>query len=379
MIQSKTSFLFFSLLRYAIGTSDTIPAMSFFEMKHAFDMARKQSLVGVLYAALERGNIRPTDIQEHQEEFEDMLMEWMGDKVKIERRNKKINQDTADVSSWMLHNGFETCLLKGQGNALLYPNPLLRTPGDIDLWTRSKKLSRAKDNVDAIISFAKNNGQRDTRAVYHHVTGLEWNGTEIELHYRPQFLQNFVHNARLQRLFIQNADVQFNHNVMIGGHLVAVPTPRFNVVFQLSHIYIHLFEQGIGLRQILDYFYVLKSYAASTDKANAGWDKLLSDLGLRDIAGAITWILIHELGMNKEWAVVTSDKRRGRFVLKEILQGGNFGKYDERNARFGYTKFGRNVQRLVRDLRLVRYFPSEALSEPFFRLWHAWWRRQHNA
>lgn len=352
--------------------------MSFVKIADIFCMARKQSLVGILYAAVEKGDVRPTDIQVHQGEFEDLLMEWIGQKVKIERRNKKINQDANDVSSWLLQNGFESCLLKGQGNALLYPNCFLRTPGDIDLWTRLKKPATRKENENAVISFARRNGRKESRAVYHHITGLEWNGTEIELHYRPQFLQSFIHNARLQSFFINNADEQFHHFAKLGNGKVAVPISAFNIVFQLSHIYIHLFQEGIGLRQILDHYYVLKSYSEEGDTEPTDWNALLNYLGLLNIAGAIMWILEKKLGMNREWAVVKPDEHRGRFVLDEIVQGGNFGKYDERNARFGSSKFGRNLQRLFRDLRLVRYFPSEALSEPFFRLWHAWWRFKHN-
>lgn len=378
MTHSQTVDCFFAMLRYAIGTDGSVPPMSLADLKRVYGMAAKQSLMGVLYVALERGNVRPTDIQEHQDEFKDLLMEWMGEKVKIERGNKKVSQDAAAVSAWMLQNGFETCLLKGQGNALLYPNPSLRTPGDIDLWTRLKRPACIEESVCEVIAFARKNGQKDPRAVYHHVTGLEWNDTEIELHYRPQFLQSFAHNARLQQFFLDNADGQFHHFVRMGDGQVAVPVPAFNIVFQLSHIFVHLFQEGIGLRQILDYYYVLKSYAEEGGKDSTDWNALLNYLGLFNIAGAIMWILEEKLGMNCDWSIVSADEKRGRFVLNEILQGGTFGKYDERNARFGHTKFGRNVQRLVRDLRLVRYFPSEALSEPFFRLWHAWWRRKHN-
>lgn len=352
--------------------------MSYIEIDNIYGMARKQSLVGILYAAVKRGNMRPTDIQVHQGEFEDLLMEWIGQKAKIERRNKIINQDASDVSSWLLQNGFESCLLKGQGNALLYPNRFLRTPGDIDLWTRFKKPATHKESENAVMSFARKNSRKESRAVYHHITGIEWNGTEIELHYRPQFLQSFIHNARLQRFFMDNADEQFHHFVKMGSGQVAIPFSTFNIVFQLSHIYIHLFQEGIGLRQILDYYYVLKSHSEEEHKDSTDWNALLNYLGLKNIARAIMWILTEKLGMDSSFAVVKPDERRGRFVLNEMLEGGNFGKYDERNARFGSSKFGRNVQRLFRDLRLVRYFPSEALSEPFFRLWHAWWRFRHN-
>ena len=50
-----------------------------------------------------------------------------------------------------------------------------------------------------------------------------------------------------------------------------------------------------------------------------------------------------------------------------------FGKHDVRN-RFGRSQLGHNLQRVYRDMRLVRYFPAEALCEPFFRVWHYFWR-----
>lgn len=375
---NDTHSLFFSLLRYAIGTGDGVAPMTFADVREVYDMARRQSMAAVLYGALEKGGFRPADADGHQDEFEDLLMEWMGEKVKTVRMNGKIDKDVAGVTEWLDGNGFETCLLKGQGNALLYPDPTLRTAGDIDLWVRTKEHHGLEHDTREVIRFVREHGRHEGNAIYHHADGLEWNGAEVELHYRPHFMQNLIHNARLQRFFFSNADNQFRHFAKIGGRPVAVPTLEFDIVFQLSHIYQHLFNEGIGLRQVLDYFYVLKAYHESEAKAATDWKRLLAHLGLGGIAGAVTWILTEAFGMSRDWAVVAPDGRRGRFVLDEILRGGNFGKYDERNRRFGRSWTGRNVQRMVRDLRLVRYFPSEALGEPLFRLWHAWWRVRHN-
>ena len=64
-------------------------------------------------------------------------------------------------------------------------------------------------------------------------------------------------------------------------------------------------------------------------------------------------------------------------MLNEVLEAGNFGKHDERN-RFGRSQLGYNLQRvLYRDMRVVRYFPAEALCEPIFRTWHFFWRLRH--
>lgn len=369
---------FFALLRYAIGTSDTVPTMTLAEIQAAYGMARKQSLVGMLYAAMEKGNVRPTDIDEHQNEFEDLLMMWMGDKVKIERRNKKLDKDTVEVIRWLDSQSFEACLMKGQGNALFYPNPSSRTPGDIDLWVRTKRHSDLEQDSREIISFVRKNGDPKGRALYHHVHGFEWNKVEVEMHYRPSFMLSFVHNYRLQHFFLDHADKQFSHAITLDGQQVAYPTDKFNIVYEIEHIYRHLFREGIGLRQIVDYFYLLKHYASVPKDKSVDFDKLLGYLGLRGIASAIMWILTEKIGMDKNWAIIKPNAKRGQFVLNEILLSGNFGHFDKRNTRLKETQVGRNVERFIRDLRLVRYFPSEALSEPFFRLWHAWWRFRHN-
>ena len=126
------------------------------------------------------------------------------------------------------------------------------------------------------------------------------------------------------------------------------------------------------MRQLLDYYYVLENDVGDSIDYNI----LFSYLGIRHIAGAIMWILIECFGMTPGKALVPVDESRGRFVLNEILQGGNFGKYDMR-YKFGESGLGRNLQRLYRDCRLLRYFPSEAISEPIFRLWHFIWRQRH--
>lgn len=379
---------FFALLRYALGTGDILPTMTFAEIQEVYNVAKKQSLVALLYAAMEKGNIRPTDVHDHEDEFEELLMEWLGERVKTARRNGIINRDVAEVTRWLDSKGFECCLLKGQGNALLYSDSSIRTPGDIDLWIRSKERMSVEEDSRKIIDLVRRHSKGEWCALYHHAEGLDWKGTPVELHYRPRFMLNLINNARLQRYFRSHEDKEFHNFVMIGGEKIAMPTAEFNVVFQLCHILEHVMHEGIGLRQIVDYYYVLKkldskSLAPNPSPEGRGGEKhefgqLLHCLGLHQIAGAVMWILVTQLGMSRDRMIAKPDERRGRFMLHEILLGGNFGHFDHRNVRFGNNQLGKNVQRIIRDIRLVRYFPSEALSEPFFRLWHAWWRWRHN-
>lgn len=374
--------LFFRLLRFALGTENTCPKMHLREWQAMFQLARKQALTGFIGSSLNAisGNVLIETDQKSKDAFEDLIMEWTGEVVKIARRNQKVNKDVVEEFHKLETKGLACCLLKGQGNALMYPNPDSRTSGDIDVWVRGKGCPITDANICKIIQLVKV-AKPDSMATYHHIDAPDMNGTPVEVHYRPQFLFFYPHDKRLQQFFIDNADKQFTHKVSFDGTETAVPTAGFNAVFQLSHIYNHLFHEGIGLRQIVDYYYVLRSLALSSKgKADltATREKILRQCGLYHIAGALMWIMITHLGMDKDWAIVKPNERLGRFVLREILRGGNFGKYDKRNAKYGNSQLGKNVQRVIRDIRLVRYFPSEALSEPLFRLWHAWWRHKHN-
>lgn len=370
--------LFFRILRFALGNEADCPKMHLSEWREMFRIAKEQAITGFIGSALRNidGNVLIENDAKNQDAFTDLIMDWMGEVVKIARRSQKVNNDVIEEFRKLESKGLQCCLLKGQGIVLMYPNHDSRTPGDIDVWVQFKDTVNTDGNIRRIIKMAKK-VLPNSKASYHHIDIPEINGTPVEAHYRPQFLFSYWHNKHLQEYFNEYTDEQFNNKVKFGNAQIAVPTSEFDIIFQLTHIYNHLFHEGIGLRQIIDYYYVLKAYASLPHKSSMDWNKQLSHLGLRNIAGAIMWILTNEFGMSQDWVIVSSDKSRGTFVLNEILQGGNFGKSDKR-YHFGTSAFGKNLQRLQRDCRLLSYFTSEALSEPIFRLWHVWWRYKHN-
>lgn len=212
------------------------------------------------------------------------------------------------------------------------------------------------------------------KACYHHIEFPSYKGVEVEVHYRPSFLLCFWHNRKLQKYYEKVKEVQFLHRVKLGEQgEVAIPTAEFNLIFQLTHIYAHLLNEGIGLRQLLDYFFVLLH---ADIKNVVELQRILKHIGLWKFAGAIMYIMHELFGMPASRLIVPPKEKYGKFVLNEVLEAGNFGKHDERN-RFGRSKLGHNLQRVYRDMRLVKYFPAEALSEPFFRTWHYFWRMKN--
>lgn len=416
---SQQQRIFFEFLRFCIGTVQEVPSsMKGADWRVLYAMARKQCLVGVLFDGIKR---LPADVGMDK----GLLFQWMAQNQTLRKANARLDKAAVEVAEWFGKKGFRTCVLKGQGNALLYPSGMERTPGDIDLWV---------DGGDRkVVSFVRSLSP-DEKVCYHHIGFPEYNGVEVEVHFRPSFLFCFRHNRRLQGYYERVMDEQFAHRVKLGGQgEVAVPKAEFNLIFQLTHIFTHLMNEGIGLRQLLDYFFVLKNtdfigntdgdaFFANTDctdntdriggNAESGgfWANtncsdntdriggnvdgdgfllntnctdltdrgLLQDelrrLGLWEFAGAVMYIMKEVFGLEDNRLIVPPDVKRGRLVLKEVLEAGNFGQYDKRNW-FGHSALGHNLQRLYRDMRLVRYFPEEALSEPFFRIWHFFWRK----
>ena len=405
---SQQQRIFFEFLRFCIGTVQEVPSsLKGADWRVLYAMARKQCLVGVLFDGIKR---LPADVGMDK----GLLFQWMAQNQTLRKANARLDKAAVEVAEWFGRKGFRTCVLKGQGNALLYPPGMERTPGDIDLWV---------DGGDRkVVSFVRSLSP-DEKVCYHHIGFPEYNGVEVEVHFRPSFLFCFRHNRRLQGYYERVMDEQFAHKVKLGEQgEVAVPKAEFNLIFQLTHIFTHLMNEGIGLRQLLDYFFLLKNtdfigntdgdgfllntdFTDNTDKFLGSTDgdgfllntdftdytdriggnadgvdrRLLQDelrrLGLWEFAGAVMYIMKEVFGLEDNRLIVPPDVKRGRLVLKEVLEAGNFGQYDKRNW-FGHSALGHNLQRLYRDMRLVRYFPEEALSEPFFRIWHFFWRKR---
>lgn len=374
--------------------------------------AKQQSIQGIYWMGVRRlGELKenkPTD---------DDVMKWMAACGKLVNRNNHVTEKSAWVAKNFQTEGFRSCLLKGQGNALFYPDPTLRYPGDIDIWVsptpnpspagRGTKVSPTGGDIEGASSAALqrskgSSGSRrssfhfslftnrededirtviaycrqfvpDAKACYHHIDFLNAGDVPVEVHYRPSWLNNPFNNRCLQQYFLEHADAQFANQQPQG---FAVPTWDFNLVFLLSHIANHLLHEGIGLRQVVDYYYLLKSNP-DRDSIDA-YEKEFKRLGLLPFARQLMWVLCQVLGLEEQLLVARQDERRGRLLLNEMMAGGNLGKHDERFLSGSYSSaFKSNLQRLVRDLRMMRYFPSECLWEPPFRIWHYFWRRKH--
>ena len=104
----------------------------------------------------------------------------------------------------------------------------------------------------------------------------------------------------------------------------------------------------------------------------------LKYLGLWKFAGAVMYVLKEVLGLSEDKMIVPMDEKRGRLLLAEILNGGNFGRHFTKYAGFTHQSMGKKYfLKIWRNMHFVRYYPAEALCEPLFRTWHFFWRLKY--
>lgn len=325
-------------------------------------IAQKQALTALIYWGISK---LPTDMRPPKK----LLYKWYAESEIIKKKNEKVNAVVAEVTEMFERAGIENCILKGQGNALMYESPFIRIPGDIDIW-----INRSKAIMDhgALVVGEKRLAVKKNS--YRHIEIGLFHDVEVEIHLRPSFMNNLIHNHRLQKWFDRQAQQQYSHAAELpgGAGKMNMPTNEFNLVYQLCHITNHFFYEGIGLRQFVDYYYLLKG-ADHVDKDQ--FRQLLKDFGLSQMAGAVMYVERELLGLEDQYLMVPVDSKRGRFLMREIIKSGNFGMFDSRvPGKHRKTAIGRNIERLRRDFRMMWLFPSESLWEPVFRLYHYLWR-----
>lgn len=359
----KQQKIFFDFLRFCIGSAKEIPgSLKEVDWKELYRIAQKQALLGVLFHGIRR---LPKELAPEQK----LLMQWMVMAEMIRKQNIKLFQDSVKVCQNFENEGFANCILKGQGNALLYPDHYMRTPGDIDIYLAGGR----KRVMQYINKVCPNQVMR-----YHHVD-FPVMKTAIEVHFTPSYMFFPIHNSRMQKWFGKVMGEQCNYRVSLpdGYGEIHVPQVSFNVIYILSHLYRHIFTEGIGLRQLLDYYFVVMMWhtdltnLTDSDSADlAALQRELKRLGLWKFAGAVMYVLHEVFGLEEDMMIVPINEKEGMFLLDEIMRGGNFGQYDDRlGDKTGEGKVHRYFRMSLRNMRFVRHYPSEALCEPLFRTW----------
>lgn len=336
--------LFIEITQFSLGTRDVFSrAPSDSEWVDLYREALKQCVSSILLEGIER-------LPVEQKPSRLLLLRWIG-MVQMNENTYMLQCERGkELTKRFGEQGYKSCVLKGIGLAQLYPIPSHRQSGDIDLWVDCERKE--------LMKWLKSQCATE-HVLWHHVDAKFFDDVSTEIHYQPSWLYNPFYNKRLQKWF----ENQKTEQMLVNADLIfAYPTVRFNAVYALVHVYHHLLDEGIGIRHVVDYHYILKSLPTE-EKVSVIAD--LKRFGMMRLAKAMMWVLQKVCRTPKDYLLCECDEKEGRFLLDEIMRGGNFGHYRRDKRR-------RNS--INRMFAFLPHYPQEVLWMVPWKCWHKCWR-----
>ena len=362
--------LFYQLLRMALGRQVCLPhTPNEQEWKALYELAKKQSLIGVCFAGVQK-------LQTQRQEPPEMTyLTWMGMAAKIQQRNEVVSRQCVELQGQLAADGLRSCVLKGQGVGALYrvhendndnnqnssDLSMLRQSGDIDVWVDT-------DEEGALRWVKKYQRELDFDYKHVHLDVLE--GTSVEVHYRPSTSRVPWYMKRVEHFTREKAC--WTNAVALGDGMVNVPSLEFNLVFILQHIFGHLFAEEMTLKQYLDYYFVLKqAHEKGADVQEAY--RWMQRMGMGSFARATMWLLHEVFGMPEEWMICEADADEGRFLLDRVMAKEQKAKSGEHGSvRWHLSVFWAQQSK---NLHLLTHYPLEVLFSPIWLARHFFWKR----
>ena len=319
------------------------------EWKDLMEQAKRQTLLGILFDGM-------LSLPLEQQPEEEIRLKWFWKVNKIEQANRKQNQVLVAFTEKLQEKGFRALLLKGQSYAALYPNPLHRQSGDIDLYIGRK-------NYQAIcqeIKDRKDMGQIKGENFLH--TNVVWQGVDIELHRIAALFSNYFKQRRFVKWGEQMLESStYTFTPMGQQKNINVPDSVFSSLFVFYHMLFHFFHGGVGLRQLCDWARMLHVYHTEIDQEVL--KRELCYYGLMQPWQVFGYILVHQIGLpQEEFPFYKDTYNKSVKVSEDILKQGNFGHYSENKLPFSSNYVIRKGKRYFyhtrRYINTMKLFPS---------------------
>lgn len=336
----------FALLRFSIGVDKQFDSrLTAEQWQQLYEEAKRQAMRGVLYDGVRRLDASaapPLPI----------AMKWARNRETLNGLNELFNSEAARLTELFESRGHHTAILKGQANARLYPDPQSRQPGDIDIW-----VDGGRQSVEEMLDGLGMMEGADTDQAHHiHLAGSAAK-VPVEVHNRPSH-GNFNRrtNARLQAWLT----AQLEQGTEMCPEGFRTPSLPFAMMMQLSHISVHLLLEGLGMRQVTDYYMLLRS--ASIEERQLVADNL-KRMGLHHVGGALMWVLGETLHLEPKQMLTRPNHRRGKWMLDRIIDGGNFGLQVVPSLHDKHrTSWQSFVEQRRHHWQLMMFNPSESVS-----------------
>ncbi len=244
---------------------------------------------------------------------EEIYLRWKSFTMRSIQNNMQANAQHTMLHKLLDGNNIPYCIVKGCAASKYYPDPLLRTMGDVDFlvpdsyWDAATKLfldngfKMYGEEHDFHISFSKGRAHLE---MHHEPFGLsDWGGEEL--------LKTVDDIVTTRELTECATGTFYGPNVYYHGLVI------------LMHAYRHLITDGIGVRHLCDWEVFISKF--SDEEFKSVFEKGFRDLGVWKLAQTFSLASHIYLGSERKgW--MGDDVKSAESLMLDILNSGNFGK-----------------------------------------------------
>lgn len=286
----------------------------------------------------------------------------------IRRQNHFMNDAVIDLCDEMKKRNIRIFVFKGQSLACYYQDKELRQSGDIDFYCHYEDWGRAIDYFKKELNLPINNlfTEKDVE--------FSMNGVAYEMHNKLTIFSNPWYNRYWSNVVMPDI-LSHPYSVDIDGHDIPTLSPTLNVLYVFVHLFRHLTDEGIGLRQFCDWAILLSHVVDENALDKALLEKHLKGIGLKKAFIGLGAILTDYLGFPEDkfpFIISDNDHAKADYLLKDIFEKGNFGHNQEYLNKPG-LKHG--IEHLKKLFQQGRKFGSYAPNEVWWRIPYMfkWW------
>lgn len=362
MYSSKSHSLLFSLIKSALWNYKVEGVYSPQTFWDVLQMAEEQTLSGIVFDGL-------SNLSEAQRPNQDFILEVTGITFQIESLNTLLNKKIAEVAEIFNQAQIKGVMIKGQGIGELYPFPMHRQSGDVDIYIPNEQYKRAFE-----VALSLNPLDYDYTSEHANLKFEDW---VLELHTTLVDSKMWRSARRMDKWFKEELS-----KALCTTHNMLVPDEMFNVVFIFQHFFHHFLTSGTGLRQLCDWALCLKEYRNKYGKSRDDeLRKLLIRFKLLRPWQGFGNIVVENLGLHVEMMplYVKWEHTKTSKMLNRIFEEGNFGMYSSQkhySSNYWFRKWYSFTDQLSRQYQLLSLFPVNALmsmKNPFNSIEQIWW------
>lgn len=350
---------FLEVVRVSLGLQENFSSeIDEITWRYLIRLAAGQAVTAMAFVGMQRYNKEVCPVPRY------IYKRFLQYAVAVNNINQKHCTVLARIHKHLVDKGISHVFIKGLTAGARYPKPELRQCGDIDFVTDPSDFRKTLTALSEIGKVSPDFGHE-----HHGMAKID--GVSVEPHFKVHNFQNPRNDKAMMDIFFEVFPSELT-TVDVAGSCVNAFPATMEALLYVSHMVNHVYEEGLGLRQVLDFAMFLRNLGDGLPGFDEErYSQWLSRMHMERADRIFTRICEKFLGVDPAIRAYRYSDKECRFadkMMDDILSVGNFGRMAFRSEGHGLMSSARNYFWVCgRVFKFIYLCPSEAAYWPLYK------------